>query len=221
MFSLQVCLCTTSIPGAFGWQRRAPDPQTLELQVVVNTMKVLGIEPKTSAGAANTFNHWIISPAPLFIYFFALWIFGPPVEFTVRGNGHLLSYRREGGVRLTEQHWPPAMLANWCLLLFFKNAPILFLFLCVQYFACVYVCISFVCHKRAPNPLFLSYRCLWGVVWTLGTELGFSARTASTLDLNHIFSLSILKNAFITYLPVSMCMFVLFECVYEPAALHV
>lgn len=118
---------------------RAPDPQTLELQVVVNTISVLGIEPKTSAGAANTLNHWIISPAPL-NFFFVLWIFGPPVEFMVRGNEHLVSYRRKGGVRLTEHHWPPAILANQLLLLFFKNASILFLFICVQVF-CLCICV--------------------------------------------------------------------------------
>lgn len=44
MFSPDVCLCTTCMPGACEDQKRVPDPLELELQMFVSTLWVLEIE---------------------------------------------------------------------------------------------------------------------------------------------------------------------------------
>lgn len=44
MFSPDVCLCTTCMPGACEDQKRMPDPLELELQMFVSTLWVLEIE---------------------------------------------------------------------------------------------------------------------------------------------------------------------------------
>lgn len=76
---LQICLCTTREPGAYGDQRRASDPLGLEWQEFVSCpVWVLGPELQSSARIANTPHHWA-PPSPvlnavLFSCFWRVWI---------------------------------------------------------------------------------------------------------------------------------------------------
>jgi hypothetical protein len=56
--------------GACGNEKRTVDTPEMELQVGVSCLLlVLGTELRSSGGEGNTFNCWVISPAPeLFIF---------------------------------------------------------------------------------------------------------------------------------------------------------
>lgn len=88
------------------------------------------------------------------------------------------------------------------------------------YSACISVCIALVClvpmEARKEHWIITwnwSYRCSWALALVLGTELGSSARVASTLTPpSHLFSPSThLKTIkYIVYLLIScVCIFVL------------
>jgi hypothetical protein len=66
MFCLHKCLGTTCVSGTHRGQQRLldPPPPEMELQIVVSTMWLLGIEPRSSGRAASALSHQATSPAP-------------------------------------------------------------------------------------------------------------------------------------------------------------
>ena len=61
MFCLNVCLCTTYVPGARRTQKRALDTLELESQMVVSH-SVVGLEPRSSKTAVSALSCGAISP---------------------------------------------------------------------------------------------------------------------------------------------------------------
>ena len=66
VFCLPVYLYTMYVPGIYRDPKRVLDPLELELQLWAS-MRMLGTEPGSSAGAAIALNCWAISAAPLLI----------------------------------------------------------------------------------------------------------------------------------------------------------
>ena len=62
VFCLFICVCTRCEPDTHRGQKKALDPLKLELGWLWATTWLQGIEPMCSSRAANTVNHWAISP---------------------------------------------------------------------------------------------------------------------------------------------------------------
>lgn len=65
MSSLIACVHVYHMPGALGGYKRVLGVLELELQMVMTTMGVLGIEPRFFVRAISVLIHGAISPAPV------------------------------------------------------------------------------------------------------------------------------------------------------------
>lgn len=70
---LNVCMCTTCVPGDCGSQKRAADPLELNVQTAVSCLVDAG--NRTQVRAASALKHGAISPALAFEFFMSICCF--------------------------------------------------------------------------------------------------------------------------------------------------
>lgn len=81
-------MCTACKPGAFGGQRRAPDPLDLEFQMAVSHSPVPGAEPGSLTGATSALNRCARLSSPVTGHFEVVLFVVPSLTLPHLHNPH-------------------------------------------------------------------------------------------------------------------------------------